>query len=112
MFEIGFKVQTKDGRVGSLVYRGPGKDLVNKNEEMFEIILDEGFEKVLKVLLLENLLFFFSITTAFFPCDFARSILLMDFFKFPDNVSLFGSAIIIIGGIIIYWKKNNSLFNT
>ncbi len=32
--------------------------------------------------------------------------------SFPDNVSLFGSAIIIIGGIIIYWKKNNSLFNT
>ena len=25
---------------------------------------------------------------------------------FPDSVSLLGSAIIMIGGIIIYWKKN------
>ena len=32
--------------------------------------------------------------------------------SFPDTVSLFGSAIIIVGGIIIYWKKNNSPFNT
>tara|TARA_B100001996_G_C18614629_1_gene575195 strand:+ start:128 stop:1006 length:879 start_codon:yes stop_codon:yes gene_type:complete len=27
--------------------------------------------------------------------------------SFPDNISLLGSAIIIIGGIIVYWKKNN-----
>ena len=49
---------------------------------------DEFFKEVLKVLLFENLLFLFSITTAFFPCDFARSILLIDFLRFPDNVNI------------------------